>query len=164
MTIPFRIGTGYDVHAFGPGNHVVIGGVVIPHPRGLVAHSDGDVLIHALCDALLGALALGDIGRHFPPGDPRWAGVDSRELLRTVVAMIEARGWRVGNVDAVVICEKPRLLPYIGTMRERLALDLGVDGDVVGVKATTTEKLGFTGREEGIAVQAVALLVRATTP
>ena len=161
MSIPFRTGIGYDVHAFGPGDHVMIGGVKIPHERGLVAHSDGDVLIHALCDALLGALALGDIGRHFPPGDSRWAGVDSRELLRAVVAMLDARGWRVGNVDAVVVCERPRLLLHIGSMRERLAADLGIGEDAVGVKATTSEKLGFTGRGEGIAAQAVVLLARA---
>ncbi|MCX7555258.1 2-C-methyl-D-erythritol 2,4-cyclodiphosphate synthase [Xanthomonadaceae bacterium JHOS43] len=160
MTSPFRIGTGYDVHAFGPGEHVVIGGVTIPHTSGLVAHSDGDVLIHALCDALLGALALGDIGRHFPPGEARWAGVDSRELLRAVVAMLHARGWRVGNVDAVVICERPKLLPHVDTMRQRLATDMAVDPDGVGIKATTSEKLGFTGRSEGIAAQAVALVVR----
>ena len=160
MNLPFRIGTGYDVHAFGPGDHVVIGGVTIPHSHGLLAHSDGDVLIHALCDALLGALALGDIGRHFPPGDPRWAGVDSRELLRAVVAMLHERGWRVGNVDAVVICERPKLLPHIDDMRERLAADLEVAADAVGVKATTSEKLGFTGRQEGVAAHAVALLMR----
>ncbi len=160
MSLPFRTGMGFDVHAFGPGDRVVIGGVTIPHERGLVAHSDGDVLIHALCDALLGALALGDIGRHFPPGDPRWAGVDSRELLREVIAMIHARGWRVGNVDAVVICERPKLLPHIGDMRDRLAADLGVDAGSVGVKATTSERLGFTGRGEGIAAQAVVLLAR----
>lgn len=160
MNLPFRIGTGYDVHAFGPGDHVFIGGVTIPHSHGLLAHSDGDVLIHALCDALLGALALGDIGRHFPPGDPRWAGVDSRELLRAVVAMLHERGWRVGNVDAVVICERPKLLPYIDDMRERLAADLEVAADAVGVKATTSEKLGFTGRQEGVAAHAVALLMR----
>lgn len=157
----FRIGTGYDVHAFGEGGHVVIGGVRIPHTHGLVAHSDGDVLVHALCDALLGALALGDIGQHFPPGDPRWAGVDSRELLRAVVAMLHERGWRVGNVDAVVICERPKLLPHVTAMRERLAADLQIGVDAVGVKATTSEKLGFTGRGEGIAAQAVALVGRA---
>lgn len=155
-----RIGTGYDVHAFGDGDHVVIGGVQIAHTHGLVAHSDGDVLIHALCDALLGALALGDIGQHFPPGDPRWAGVDSRELLRAVLAMLHERGWIVGNVDAVVICERPKLLSHIPAMRERLAADLRVAVDAVGVKATTSEKLGFTGRSEGIAAQAVALVCR----
>ena len=156
-----RIGIGYDVHAFGPGDHVVLGGVRIAFDRGLVAHSDGDVLIHALCDALLGALALGDIGRHFPPGDPRWAGVDSRELLRAVRGMVEARGYRVGNVDSVVVCERPKLAPYIDPMRERLAEDLSVAMDAVAVKATTSERLGFTGRGEGIAAQAVVLLVAA---
>ncbi len=160
MTVPFRTGLGFDVHAFGPGDRVVLGGVAIPHTHGLVAHSDGDVLIHAICDALLGALALGDIGRHFPPGDPRWTGVDSRELLRTVVAMVRERGWRVGNVDAVVICERPKLLAHIDTMRERLAADLCVAVDAVGIQATTSEKLGFTGRGEGIAAQAVLLLAR----
>lgn len=154
-----RIGIGYDVHAFGPGDQVVLGGVCIAFERGLVAHSDGDVLIHALCDALLGALALGDIGRHFPPGDPRWAGVDSRELLRAVRGMIAARGYRVGNVDSVVVCERPKLAPHIDTMRARLAEDLAVAIDAVAVKATTSEKLGFTGRGEGIAAQAVVLLV-----
>ena len=155
-----RIGTGFDVHAFGEGDSVVLGGVRIPHTRGLIAHSDGDVLIHALCDALLGALALGDIGKHFPPGDPRWKGVDSRELLRAVVAMLCERGWRVVNVDSVVMCERPKLLPHIEAMRACLAADMAVPADVVSVKATTTEKLGFTGREEGIAAQAVVLLER----
>lgn len=160
MSLMFRIGTGYDVHAFGPGSELVIGGVSIAHTQGLVAHSDGDVLIHALCDALLGALALGDIGRHFPPHDSRWAGVDSRELLRAVVAMLHRRGWQVGNVDAVVICEYPKLLPHIERMRQHLAGDMDVDIAAVGVKATTSETLGFTGRGEGIAAHAVALLQR----
>lgn len=155
-----RIGTGFDVHAFGEGDSVVLGGVRIPHARGLIAHSDGDVLIHALSDALLGALALGDIGKHFPPGDPRWKDVDSRELLRAVVAMLCERGWRVVNVDSVVMCERPKLLPHIEAMRACLAADMAVPADVVSVKATTTEKLGFTGREEGIAAQAVVLLER----
>lgn len=161
MSAGARIGIGYDVHAFGPGDHVVIGGVRIPHSHGLVAHSDGDVLIHALCDALLGALALGDIGRHFPPGDARWAGVDSRVLLRAVVAMLAERGWQVGNVDAVVVCERPRMLEHVDAMRSRLAADMGVAVEAVSVKATTSEKLGFTGRGEGIAAQAVALLQQA---
>ena len=160
MSVPFRMGIGYDVHAFGPGDHVVIGGIRIAHTHALVAHSDGDVLIHALCDALLGALALGDIGQHFPPGDPRWAGVDSRELLRAVIAMLDMRGWQVGNIDAVLICERPKLMPHIDQMRQRLADDMGVDIAAVGIKATTSEKLGFTGRGEGIAAQAVALLHR----
>jgi 2-C-methyl-D-erythritol 2,4-cyclodiphosphate synthase len=155
-----RIGIGYDVHAFGPGDHVMLGGVRIAHEAGLVAHSDGDVLIHALCDALLGALALGDIGRHFPPGDPQWRDADSRMLLRAVQAMLLERGWRVGNVDAVVVCERPRLLPHVDAMRAALADDLRVAPDAVSVKATTSERLGFAGRGEGIAAQAVALLVQ----
>lgn len=153
-----RIGQGFDVHAFGPGDHVVLGGVRIAHTQGLEAHSDGDVLIHAICDALLGALALGDIGRHFPPGDPRWAGADSRELLRAVVAMVHARGWRVVNIDATVICERPKVGPHISAMQTLLSADLGIAPDCVGIKATTTERLGFTGRGEGIAALAVALL------
>jgi 2-C-methyl-D-erythritol 2,4-cyclodiphosphate synthase len=153
-----RIGIGYDVHAFGDGDHVMLGGVRIAHERGMVAHSDGDVLIHALCDALLGALALGDIGKYFPPSDERWRGADSRELLRAVVAMLRERGWVVGNIDSVVICERPKLAPHIDTMRATLAADLGIAIDAVGVKATTSEKLGFTGRGEGIAAQAVVLL------
>ncbi len=153
-----RIGTGYDVHAFGPGDHVMLGGVRIPHACGLRAHSDGDVLLHALCDALLGALALGDIGHHFPPGDERWKDADSRELLRSVRALLDARGWRVGNVDAVVVCERPRLAPHVEAMRACIAADLRVGVDAVSVKATTSERLGFTGREEGIAAQAVVLV------
>lgn len=156
-----RIGIGYDVHAFGPGDHVVLGGVRIAHGQGLVAHSDGDVLIHALCDALLGALALGDIGRHFPPSDERWRDADSRGLLRAVVAMLAERGWKAANVDSVVVCERPRLAPHVEAMRAAIAQDLGIDVDAVGVKATTSERLGFTGRGEGIAAQAVALLERA---
>lgn len=157
-----RIGTGYDVHAFGDGDHVVLGGVTIPHGRGLVAHSDGDVLIHALCDALLGALALGDIGKYFPPTDERWRDANSRDLLRGVVAMLHDRGWNIGNVDSTVVCERPKLSPHIAAMRALLAADLQVAEDAVGVKATTSEKLGFTGREEGIAAQAVVLLVART--
>lgn len=153
-----RIGTGYDVHAFGPGDHVMLGGVRVPHAFGLRAHSDGDVLLHALCDALLGALALGDIGHHFPPGDERWKDADSRELLRSVRALLDARGWRVGNVDAVVVCERPRLAPHVEAMRACIAADLRVGVDAVSVKATTSERLGFTGREEGIAAQAVVLV------
>ena len=155
-----RIGIGYDVHAFGPGDHVVLGGERIAHAHGVVAHSDGDVLIHALCDALLGALALGDIGKFFPPSDERWRGADSRDLLRAVVAMIGERGWRAANVDSVVVCERPRVAPHIDSMRANLAADLDIAVDAVGVKATTSEKLGFTGRGEGIAAQAVVLLER----
>jgi 2-C-methyl-D-erythritol 2,4-cyclodiphosphate synthase len=154
-----RIGIGYDVHAFGDGNHVVLGGERIAHSHGLVAHSDGDVLVHALCDALLGALALGDIGHHFPPEAEQWRDADSRMLLRTVLALVNERGYRVGNVDAVVVCERPKLTPHVEAMRRNLAEDLRVDPDAVGIKATTSERLGFTGRGEGIAAQAVALLV-----
>lgn len=158
--IPFRIGQGVDVHAFGPGDVVTLGGVQIPHSHGLVAHSDGDVAIHALCDAILGALALGDIGHHFPPGDPRWRGADSRELLRACVALVGERGWRPGNADLTVICERPKLAPHVALMRERLAADLGLAADAVSVKATTSERLGFTGRREGIAATAVVLLAQ----
>lgn len=153
-----RIGQGFDVHAFGPGDHVMLGGVCIPHDRGLVAHSDGDVVLHALCDALLGALALGDIGQHFPPGDPRWRNADSRDLLRAVRRMVEEAGFRVGNVDLTVLAEAPRVGPHASEMRERIAADLGIGVGDVGMKATTTEHLGFVGRGEGIAALAVALI------
>jgi 2-C-methyl-D-erythritol 2,4-cyclodiphosphate synthase len=155
-----RIGQGFDVHAFGDGDHVVLGGVRIPHDRGVLAHSDGDVVIHALCDAILGALALGDIGVHFPPTDPRWKGADSRTFLRHCVALAAERGWRAGNADVTVIGERPKVAAHAPAMRERLAADLGIDVDAVGVKATTTEKLGFTGRGEGLAAMAVVLMVR----
>lgn len=153
-----RIGHGYDIHALGPGDHVTLGGLRIAHDRGLVAHSDGDVLIHALCDALLGALALGDIGRHFPPTDPQWRGADSRVFLRRVAAMVAERGWRLGNADLSVIAEAPRLAPHIAAMQANLAADLGVEPDRIGIKATTHEKLGALGRGEGIAAHAVVLL------
>lgn len=156
-----RIGQGYDVHAFGDGDHVVLGGVRIDHDRGVLAHSDGDVVIHALCDALLGALALGDIGVHFPPSDDRWKDCDSREFLRHCTALLAARGWRLGNADVTVVCERPRVAAHAAAMRANLAADLGVAVDAVSVKATTSEKLGFTGRGEGLAAMAVALLVRA---
>ena len=156
-----RIGQGFDVHAFGEGDHVMLGGVRVPHDRGIVAHSDGDVAIHALCDAILGALALGDIGVHFPQSDPRWRGADSRVFLRHCDALIRERGWRVGNADVTVVCERPKVGPHAEAMRMLLAQDLGIDADAIGVKATTSEKLGFTGRGEGIAAQAVCLLVRA---
>jgi len=155
-----RIGQGFDVHAFGDGDHVVIGGVRIPHERGVVAHSDGDVAIHALCDAMLGALALGDIGHHFPPSDARWEGADSRNLLRHCNELVAQHGWRVGNADITVICERPRIGPHAQSMRECLSADLAVPLDAVSVKATTTEKLGCTGRGEGIAAQAVVLLTQ----
>lgn len=156
-----RIGHGYDVHRFGEGDFITLGGVRIPHKFGLVAHSDGDVLLHALSDALLGAVALGDIGKHFPDTDPTFKGADSRVLLRHVMGLVRGKGYAVGNVDATIIAQAPKMAPHIDTMRERIAEYLGVALDQVNVKATTTEKLGFTGREEGIAVHAVALLVKA---
>ncbi|MCJ1879682.1 2-C-methyl-D-erythritol 2,4-cyclodiphosphate synthase [Pseudomonas nitroreducens] len=156
-----RIGHGYDVHRFGEGDFITLGGVRIPHKFGLVAHSDGDVLLHALSDALLGACALGDIGKHFPDTDPQFKGADSRALLRHVLSLVEAKGWKVENVDTTIIAQAPKMAPYIQNMRETIAADLKVELDQVNVKATTTEKLGFTGREEGIAVHAVALLGRA---
>jgi len=156
-----RIGHGFDVHAFGPGDHLVLGGVRVPHPHGVLAHSDGDVVIHALCDALLGALALGDIGRHFPASDPQWKGADSRVFLRHCDVLLRERGWRLGNADITVVCERPKVGPHADAMCALLAQDLGVDADAISVKATTTETLGFTGRGEGIAAHAVCLLVRA---
>tara|TARA_A100001518_G_C1219722_1_gene63471 strand:+ start:1604 stop:2182 length:579 start_codon:yes stop_codon:yes gene_type:complete len=156
-----RIGHGYDVHRFGEGDHITLGGVRIPHRFGLLAHSDGDVLLHALSDALLGAAALGDIGKHFPDTDPQFKGADSRALLRHVLVQVQAKGYVVGNVDATIIAQAPKMAPHIDSMRVLIAADLQVELDQVNVKATTTEKLGFTGREEGIAVHAVALLVRA---
>ena len=161
MSHDIRIGQGYDVHAFGDGDHVMLGGVRVAHERGVLAHSDGDVALHALCDAILGALALGDIGMHFPPSDERWKGADSRALLRHCVGLAGERGWRVGNCDVTVICERPKVGPHAQAMRATIAADLGIAVDAVNVKATTTEKLGFTGRAEGIAAQAVCLLVRA---
>lgn len=155
-----RIGQGFDVHAFGDGDHLMLGGVRVPHERGVVAHSDGDVVIHALCDALLGALALGDIGRHFPPGDAQWKGADSRAFLRRCNALIRERGWMLGNADITVVCERPKVGPHAEAMRAALAEDLGVAIDAISVKATTTETLGFTGRGEGIAAHAVVLLIQ----
>src|SRR5690606_7335047 len=156
MTI--RIGHGYDVHAFGEGEHVTIGGVVIPHNRGLVAHSDGDVLIHALCDALLGAAGLGDIGRHFPDTDAAYKNVDSRNLLRNVVAQLAQRHWQLVNADVTIVAQAPKMAPHIENIVDNLAQDCGVERMSINVKATTTERLGFAGREEGIACYAVALI------
>jgi len=156
-----RIGSGFDVHAFGDGDHVMLGGIRVPHTRGVLAHSDGDVVIHALCDALFGALALGDIGKHFPPSDPKWKDADSRQFLRHAALLLDQHGWAVANVDITVICEAPKVGPHAEAMRACLATDLGVDTGRIGVKATTTEKLGFAGRGEGIAAQAVVLLERA---
>jgi len=154
-----RIGSGYDVHRFGSGDSVRLGGVTIPHERGLVAHSDGDVLLHALMDALLGAAALGDIGRHFPPDDARYAGADSRELLREVARLVAARGFGVANCDLTLIAEVPRIAAHREAMAANIAADLGIDRGRVNVKATTAEGLGALGRAEGIAAQAIVLLV-----
>jgi 2-C-methyl-D-erythritol 2,4-cyclodiphosphate synthase len=156
-----RIGQGIDVHAFGPGDHVVVGGVRIAHTQGIVAHSDGDVAIHALCDAILGALALGDIGRHFPPSDDRWRGADSSVFLRHCAGLMRERGFALGNADISIVCEAPRIAPHAAAMRANLAAALGCDVGQVSVKATTSEKLGFTGRGEGIAAFAVVLLTAA---
>ena len=153
-----RIGHGYDVHAFGDGDHIMLCGVRIAHQNGLMAHSDGDVALHALTDALLGALALGDIGHHFPDDDPTFEGADSRQLLRQVMALVKARGFVLGNADLTIIAQAPKLASHIAAMRQNLSEDLGGDIDLINVKATTTEKLGFVGREEGIAVHAVVLL------
>jgi len=153
-----RIGQGFDVHAFCEGNQVVIGGVTIPHTHALKAHSDGDVLLHALADALLGAVALGDIGHLFPDTSEEWAGADSRDLLRRVMERVAGEGFGVGNVDATIIAQSPKMAPHIEAMRLTIAEDLAIPASRVSVKATTTEKLGFTGRGEGIACQAVCLL------
>jgi 2-C-methyl-D-erythritol 2,4-cyclodiphosphate synthase len=153
-----RIGHGFDVHAFGPGDRVIIGGVPIVHDKGVLAHSDGDVALHALCDALLGAAGLGDIGAMFPDSDPRWAGADSRELLRQVMARLRVEGLAVANADVTVITQAPRLAPHVGEMRARIAADLSVAPARVNVKATTTERLGYLGRGEGLAAHAVVLL------
>lgn len=161
LTGQFRVGQGVDVHAFTEGDHVMLCGVRIPHAQGLQAHSDGDVALHALCDALLGACALGDIGRHFPPDDPVFAGADSRDLTRRVVALVKGQGWEINNVDLTVICEAPRLGPHIEAMKQVLAADLQAEAGQVSIKATTTEGLGFCGREEGIAAMAVVSLVAA---
>lgn len=154
-----RIGHGYDVHRFGEGDFITLGGLQIPHKHGLVAHSDGDVLLHALTDALLGAAALGDIGQHFPDTDPQFKGADSRVLLRHALGLVLAKGWKVANVDATIVAQAPKMAAHIPAMRQAIAADLQVDAEQVNVKATTTEKLGFVGREEGIAVHAVALLL-----
>lgn len=153
-----RIGQGYDAHRFEPGKRLVLGGVAVPHDQGLKAHSDGDVLIHALCDALLGAAGLGDIGRHFPDDDASYAGIDSRVLLRRVMQLLHSSGLRVSNADMTIIAQRPKLAPYIGAMRDCLSADLELEAQRVNIKATTTEGMGFTGREEGIAAVAAVLL------
>lgn len=154
-----RIGTGFDVHRLVEGRRCIVCGVDIPHTCGLLGHSDADVALHALCDAILGALALRDIGYHFPDTDPEWKGADSRRLLRAVVAMAADKGYRVGNADITIIAQVPKMLPYIEQMQANVAADLGIDNGRVSVKATTTEHLGFTGRAEGIAAQAAVLMI-----
>jgi 2-C-methyl-D-erythritol 2,4-cyclodiphosphate synthase len=156
--VPFRVGTGFDVHQLVAGRALIVGGVAIPYERGLLGHSDADVLLHAIADALLGAAALGDIGKHFPDSDPTYKGADSRTLLRTVVQRVREAGWLVGNIDATIIAQAPKMAPHIEQMRVNIAADCGVTVLSVNVKATTTEQLGFTGRGEGIAAQASALL------
>ncbi len=155
-----RIGQGYDVHRFKDDGDVILGGVKIPYEKGLEAHSDGDVVLHALCDALLGAVAMGDIGKHFPDTDPNFKGADSRVLLRHVYGLVQAKGYRLGNADITIIAQAPKMSPYTAQMCANIATDLNVPVDAINVKATTTEKLGFEGRKEGIAVQAVALLLK----
>jgi 2-C-methyl-D-erythritol 2,4-cyclodiphosphate synthase len=159
-----RIGQGIDVHAFGPGDHVVLGGVQIAHDSGLLAHSDGDVVIHALCDAVLGALALGDIGHHFPPEDPRWKDASSRHFLLHCAELIAEHGYVLANADMTVVCERPKIAPHVETMRRNIATDLDCPIGHVNIKATTSERLGFTGRGEGIAAFAVVLLRRLRDP
>lgn len=154
-----RIGQGYDVHRFNDGDHIILGGVTIPYGQGLEAHSDGDVVLHALCDALLGAVALGDIGKHFPDTDPEFKGADSRVLLRHVYNIVQEKGYRLVNADMTIIAQAPKMAPHIAAMCQNIAEDLQVAVDCINVKATTTEKLGFEGRKEGIAVQAVVLVV-----
>lgn len=156
----FRIGHGYDVHALAEGRRLVLGGVEIPHEKGCIAHSDGDVAIHALCDALLGAAALGDIGLHFPDTADEFDGIDSRILLRRVAALLREKGYGIGNVDCTIRMQRPKLRPHIDAMRHALAKAMEIDIDRVSVKATTTERLGFEGREEGVSVSAVALIFR----
>lgn len=158
-----RIGTGFDVHAFGDGSFVTLGGTKIPYEKGLIAHSDGDVLLHAIMDAMLGALALGDIGKHFPDTDEQWKGANSRTLLKAVNALIVKQGFKVGNIDSTIIAQAPKMAPYISVMQINIAEDLEIEKNCVGVKATTTEKLGFTGRKEGIACQASVILVPLST-
>lgn len=153
-----RIGHGYDVHAFGDGDKLVLGGVPIPYHRGFIAHSDGDVLIHALIDAILGALALGDIGQHFPDTDPQWKGADSRQLLAEVVRLMSDQGYQLSNADLTIVAQQPKMSPHLDSMIANLSQDLRCQPNQLNIKATTTEKLGFTGREEGIACYAVVLL------
>jgi 2-C-methyl-D-erythritol 2,4-cyclodiphosphate synthase len=157
----FRIGHGFDVHKFGGEGPIIIGGVSVPYEQGLIAHSDGDVALHALCDALLGAIAAGDIGRHFPDTDDKWKGANSRELLKDVYRRVLEHGYRLGNADVTIIAQVPKMAPFIDSMCQAIACDLQCDIALINVKATTTERLGFTGRKEGIACEAVVLLQRA---
>jgi 2-C-methyl-D-erythritol 2,4-cyclodiphosphate synthase len=161
MSTPFRVGQGYDVHALIPGRKLILGGVHIPHHQGLLGHSDADALLHAIIDAILGAAGLGDIGGMFPDTGSQWAGADSRTLLRGAMDAVRAAGWQVGNLDATVIAQAPRIAPHVAAMRANIAADLGIAADAVNVKGKTNERLGFAGRGEGIAAHAVALLVRA---
>lgn len=156
----FRVGHGYDVHALGEGLKLVLGGVEIPHTKGCIAHSDGDVLLHAICDALLGAVALGDIGKHFPDTSAEFKGIDSRKLLAKVVGLLADKGYKVGNVDSTIAMQRPKLRPYIDAMREQIAQTIGIDVDCVSVKATTTEKLGFEGEELGVSATSVVLVYK----
>jgi 2-C-methyl-D-erythritol 2,4-cyclodiphosphate synthase len=159
--VTIRIGNGYDIHQLVNNRPLILGGIKIEHELGLLGHSDADVLTHAIMDALLGALSLGDIGHYFPPGEPEWAGADSLKLLAKVAELIAERGWQVGNIDSVIVAERPKLKPHIAAMRERIAAVLGLQPEQVGIKATTNEKLGPVGREEGISAYAVALLTQA---
>lgn len=159
--MPLRVGSGYDVHAFAEGDHVMLGGVRIAHDRGVRAHSDGDVLLHALCDALLGAAALGDIGQHFPDSDPQWRGADSSHFVSAVCRLLQARGYRLCNADLTLVCEAPRIGAHRDAIRERIAALLGVDAGCINLKATTTEKMGFEGRCEGLAAHATVLIEQA---
>lgn len=154
-----RIGNGYDIHQLVVGRPLILGGVAIPHNLGLLGHSDADVLTHAIMDALLGALSLGDIGHYFPPSDPQWQGADSLLLLKQVLAVIQSQGWSIGNIDSTIIAEKPKLKPHLKLMRSTLAKTMAIEMDQISIKATTNEKLGSVGREEGICVHAVALLL-----
>ena len=162
MNIPYRVGQGYDVHAFAPGRELVLGGVRIPHHQGLLGHSDADALLHAITDAILGGAGLGDIGGMFPDSAAQWEGADSRTLLRGAMDAVRAAGWQVGNIDATIIAQAPRIAPHAAAMRANIAADLGIAVGAVNIKGKTNERLGFEGRSEGIAAHAVALLVRAT--
>ena len=161
MKLPFRVGQGYDVHALAPGRALILGGVRIPHPQGLLGHSDADALLHAITDAILGGAGLGDIGGMFPDTGSKWEGADSRSLLRGAMDAVRAAGWRVGNIDATIIAQAPRIAPHVAAMRANIAADLGIAADAVNIKGKTNERLGFEGRGEGIAAQAVVLLLPA---